>query len=74
MGFQDVAFMSSQASFPPHFLNTVVEVEALGPPHVLKLWLWLSKGILPVKYFCSNNVCLVSVEFNEDHKTVKKLR
>ena len=30
MGFQDLAFMSSSASFPPHFLDIVVEVSDVG--------------------------------------------
>ena len=39
MGFSDVEFLLSLASFPPCFLKIVVELKALGPPHVLKLWL-----------------------------------
>ena len=54
MSFQDVAFLSSQASFTPHFLTIVVEVKVSGQAHVLILWLGVSNGILPVKYFCSN--------------------
>ena len=50
MGYQNAAFLPPRASFPPHFLNIVVEVKASGPPHVLKLWLGVSKGMLPVKY------------------------
>ena len=34
MSFQDVVFLPSRASFPPHFLRIVVDVKALGPPHV----------------------------------------
>ena len=40
--------------FAPHFLTIVVEVKDLGPPLVLELWFEVSKGMLPVKYFCSN--------------------
>ena len=54
MGFQDVAFLSSQACFTPHFLKIVVEVKASGQPCVLKLWLGVSSNILPDKYFCCN--------------------
>ena len=69
MGFLDVTFLPSRASLtshflhivvevkamgPPHFLPIVVEVKAMGPPHVLKLWLGVSKGMLPVEYFRSN--------------------
>ena len=38
--------------FAPHFLKMVVDVNASGPPHILKLWLGVSMVILPVKYFC----------------------
>ena len=38
--------------FIPHFLKIVVEVKASGPPHVLKLWLGVIKGMLPVGYLC----------------------
>ena len=34
MGLHDVAFLPSQASFPPHFVKIVVEVKAPGPPDV----------------------------------------
>ena len=34
MGFQDVYFLPSGANFPPSFLRIVVEVKALGPPHL----------------------------------------
>ena len=54
MGFQDVAFLHSRASFSITFLKIVVEVKAPGPPHILQLWLGVSKGMLPVKYFRSN--------------------
>ena len=43
MSFQDVAFLRSSARVSLHFLNIVVEVKASGPPHVLKLWLEVSK-------------------------------
>ena len=32
---------------------------------------WVSKGMLPVKYFHSNKASFVSVEFHEYHKTHK---
>ena len=53
MGFQDVAILLCQASFPTTFLNVVVEVDVSGPPHVQKLWLGVSKGMLPVEYLAS---------------------
>ena len=54
MGIQDAAFLSSRASFPPYFIKIVDELKVLGQPHILKLWLGVSKGMLPVKYFRSN--------------------
>ena len=58
MGFQDVAFPPSKASFPPHFIKIVVEVKASGQPHVIKLCLGLNKGMLPVDNSCSNKASL----------------
>ena len=56
LGFQGVAFQPSRASFfPPPFLKIVVEVKASGPRHVIQLWLGVSKDMLPVRYFRSNN-------------------
>ena len=52
--FQDEAFLPSRASFSPHFLEIKVKLKASGPSHVLELWLGVSKGMLPVKYFRSN--------------------
>ena len=49
MGFQDVVFLPSRASFPLDFLQIVAEVNASGPPHVIELWLRVSKGMFPVK-------------------------
>ena len=46
MGFHDVGFCPSRVVFSPHFLTIVLEVEASGPPHVLKLWLGVIRGIL----------------------------
>ena len=74
MSFQDVAFLSSRAGFPTTFKKIAVEVNILTQPHILQLWLGVSKGILPVKYFHSVKLFFVSVEFNDDHKTVSMLR
>ena len=74
MGFQDVMLLPSRASFQPHFLKRVAEVKAYGPPHVLKLRLGVSKGMLPVEYFLLQQSLFVSVEFRGDNKTVTKLR
>ena len=40
---QDLAFLSSRATFAPHFIKIVVEFPTSEPPHVLKLvvaWVW----------------------------------
>ena len=44
MCFQDVVFLRSGVVFAPHFLMALVEVEALGRPLVLRLWLSVCKG------------------------------
>ena len=54
MRFQDVAFLPTEIVFTSHFLNVEVVAKTSGPPHVLGLWLGVSKGMLPVKYFYSN--------------------
>ena len=36
----------------PHFIKIVVEVKAMGPTHVLQLWLEVNKGKHPEKYLC----------------------
>ena len=55
-----------------HLFIIVVEVKTSG--HVLRLWLGVSKGMLPVKYFHSSHVPFVSFKFYEDHQTVTRLR
>ena len=74
MGLQDVAFLPPELLLTPHLLKIVVEVKASGSPHVLRLWLTVSKGMLPVKYFCSNKASFLSAKFGGDHKTVTKIR
>ena len=55
-------------------IENMVEVMHSGLPHLLKLWFGMNKGILPVRYFCSNKFCFfISVEFHRVHKTVTKL-
>ena len=52
MGFHNVAFLATPSHFfPPHFLKIVVDVKVSSPQHVLKLWLGVGKGALPVRYF-----------------------
>ena len=45
MSSQDIALLPSRYNV----LIIVVEVKTSGPPHVLKLWLVVSKGMLPVE-------------------------
>ena len=49
MGYQDVAFLPSQAGFYTAYLNIVVEVKASGPPRIFKLWLGVGRGMHPVR-------------------------
>ena len=59
--FVDVAFLPSKASFMQHFFEILVEVKVSIPPFVLEvcLWLWVSKGMLPVKRLRSNKSSLL---------------
>ena len=36
----------------------MVDVKTLDSPHILRLWLRVSNGMLSVKYHCSNNAFL----------------
>ena len=49
-------------------LKAVVGV-SMGPPHVLKQWLSVSKGMLPAKNICPTKPLCVSVESNGDRRT-----
>ena len=51
-GFSGCCVPASIASLTPHFLEIVVDVNDMVPPDVLRLWMLLSNGMLPVKYFC----------------------
>ena len=56
MGFRDAAVWPSRASFIPHFSKFVVEVKTSGLPQVLKVWMGVSKSMLPVVLFlCKSN-------------------
>ena len=47
MGDQNVAFLPSQTSFPPHFLQLWQRFfSTLGLPQMCKLWLGVGKGML----------------------------
>ena len=42
----------------------MVQVKASGPPHVLKMWLAVNKGMLPVWYFGFNRAYLYVSEIS----------
>ena len=48
MSFHDVAFMPSRATFSTIYLKNCGGDESQGLPHVSKLWLGVSKGMLHV--------------------------
>ena len=73
MDFLGVAFLHSLASFGIAFLENCCIGESLWTATVLKLWLRVSKGMLPVKCCCYDKPLFVSVEFHGDHNTVTKL-
>ena len=50
----------------------MLEVKASGPPHVLRLWLGFSKGMLPERYFHSINASFLLIECHIDHTTLTK--
>ena len=56
------------------YKKIMVEVNASGPPHASNMWLWVSKGVLPVEYFSSKESSVLSVNFFENHKTVETLK
>ena len=49
MSFQGIAFLPSGANFTLNLLKIAVKVKTSGPPHDIKLWLGVNKGMLPVK-------------------------
>ena len=64
MGFMMHCSCIPELVLTPHFLIIVVEVfRALGPTHVLKLWLMVSKGMHPVECFCSSKSSLCQLNF-----------
>ena len=66
IGCQDVQFLLSWANSYSAYPKNVVEVKAWGPPHVLKLRLEANRGMLLVKYFCSDiSTCLCQSNFME---------
>ena len=64
MGFHDVAFLPSCASFSMVFLITCGRGEDLSTTTCLKLLFGVSKCLLPLRYFCSYktpSLCLSNV-------------
>ena len=51
----------------------MVEVNASGPPHVLRLWSMVGKGMLPVNTVTPTKPLFMSFEFHGDPKTVTML-
>ena len=75
MGFQDVAFLPSRASYSSTFLNNCGRGKSLGNTTCLKTAVGCKQGHAPCKIFSlQQNLFVVSVEFHGDHKTVTKLR
>ena len=54
MGFRDVAFLPSRASFSSTFLTNYDRGESLRTATSLKTVVGVSKGMLPVRYFRSD--------------------
>ena len=75
-GFSRGSVLSTQryGGIAPYFMKIVVEVNTSGRPHVSKLWLEVSKGVLPVKCSCYSKSFFVSIESCEHQQTVMKLR
>ena len=53
-GFSGRNVLALPSLFYATFLKNCGRDVSLGLPHVLKLWLGVSNGMLPVKYFNSN--------------------
>ena len=68
--FPDLVFLPFRAGF---LLLKVVEVNALGPPHDLELWLEVGKVMLPMKHIFTLTTFFASVEFQCNHRAVTKM-
>ena len=71
MGFQEVAFQPSRASFLTTFLKNCGK--GVGTITYPKAIVRVSKGIQPEKFLCSNKASFVSCEFCADYKAVTKM-
>ena len=56
MVFQDVAFLSPRASFSTAFLKNCGSGKRFGTTTCLKTVVGVSKGMLLVRYICSNKI------------------
>ena len=65
IGVQDAAFLPSRANFFTTFLENCGRGEYLGATACLKTVVGVSRGMLPVKYFCSNEAFLCRLNFVE---------
>ena len=75
MGFQDVVFLFSEASFTTTtFLGNCGRGERLRTITCPKSVVEVCKGMLPVRYFCFNKASFLSVESHGFHRTVIMLR
>ena len=71
--FQHVPFLASQDTFAPHFLETVVEGQLLGQPHILRLF-GGRQGHALYKLLSFQLILFVSGEVQCYHKTAMKVR
>ena len=74
MGFLDVAFVPSRASFSATFLKHCGRGESLGTTTCLQTVFVGRQGYSPCNILSLHQNLFVSDEFHGDHKTVTKLR
>ena len=70
MGFQVVALLSSIATFTSHFLNSMFDIKASVPSHVLELLLMVSMCVLPIRIFFLQNANCCDSKFYRVKRTV----
>ena len=74
MGFLHLMFLPSHASFYTTFLNNCCRGEGVMITTCLKTVVWVSKGMLSVKYFHSNKAFFVSVKFQIKNQIMRLLQ
>ena len=72
MGFQDVAFLPSRASFSTMFLKNCGRCKSLRTTTCPKTMAWAKQRHAPCKYSCTTKPLLRTAEFNGDHMTAYK--